>query len=489
MPTINEDLISAVNEVAEAQRALAVSLVELREDKTAFDLTKEIPSDHQTVVSLDGQLTTIIQSIKGIAEKGDLTFVPMKQQKSALSTLRQIIQHYAAVNLAIATSPPIHSIDPENFTFVGNDGVQRTISGNLKAIVDAFEDLLADWHLLRLAAKSPRIDDFASFLKINEKHRENLETAYNNIQILKADASSAVQSISDLQAQATDAQIEIERVMSIAQADRKTTSEYLAEAVAKLEGIRKASSDATSLTESINEYDTEFQRFRAQLDERTKKFTDGTQELSNLVAQLHEREAVIDRLIAQSEGMLVGATNAGLAGSLSKRFSEVASEVTKARTAYYFAIGLLIFATIPIAFDVLPRELLSSVLKKISGGLIEISSSTEKISQSDLLGHVLARALLLIPAFLLVRFAAARHERLFRLREHYAYKYSIASSVEGFKQQSPDQYKDYVALIAFNELTFNPATQMEARGPETKHLNPILDAAMKKMGLAPEQQQ
>ncbi|WP_152977823.1 hypothetical protein [Bradyrhizobium pachyrhizi] len=74
------------------------------------------------------------------------------------------------------------------------------------------------------------------------------------------------------------------------------------------------------------------------------------------------------------------------------------------------------------------------------------------------------------------------------LREHYAYKYSIASSVEGFKQQSPEQYKDYVALIAFNELTFNPATQMEAKGSETKHLNPLLDAAMKKMGLAPEQQ-
>jgi hypothetical protein len=71
-------------------------------------------------------------------------------------------------------------------------------------------------------------------------------------------------------------------------------------------------------------------------------------------------------------------------------------------------------------------------------------------------------------------------------RADYAYKYSIASSVEGFKQQSPEGYKDYVALIAFEELTFNPATQMEAKGAETKHLNPLLDAVMKKIGLAPE---
>lgn len=489
MTSLSEDLVAAVNEIAEAQQALAFKLVELGTDKTAFDLTKEIPGKSQTIASVDGQLTAVIQSIKGIAEQSDLTLVPLKQLKSARSILQQTVQHYAAATLAIEASTPIHSIDPENFTYVGNDGVERTLSGNLKAIVDSFEDLLPEWHLLRLAAKSPRINDFASFLKINEKNREHLENAYSDIQRLKADAGSAVQSISDLHTQATSAQTEIDRVAAIAQADRKTASEYLAEAATKLEGIRAASSDAASLTESINEYDTEFERFQAQLDERTKRFTEGTQELNNLIAQLHQRESVIERLIAQSEGMLVGATNAGLAGSLSKRFSEVASEVTKARIGYYFAIGLLIFATIPIAFDVLPRELLSSVLKKISGGFVEISSSPEKVAQSDLLGHVLARALLLIPALLLVRFAAARHERLFRLREHYAYKYSIATSVEGFKQQSPDQYRDFVALIAFNELTFNPATQMEAKGPETKHLNPILDAAMKKMGLAPEQQQ
>jgi chromosome segregation ATPase len=287
MPTINEDLISAISEVTEAQRALAANLAELRNDETAFDPTKEIPGDYQTVSSLDSQLTAVSQSIKGIAEQSDLTFVPMRQLRSALSNLRQIIQHYSAANLAIAVSQPIHSIDPENFTFVGDDGVQRTIAKELKAIADTVEDMLADWHLLRLAAKSPRINDFATFLKINEKHRENLEGTYHDVQTLRADANSAVQSISALQTQATDSQTEIERVTTLAQADRKTTSEYLAEATTKLEGIRKVSSDATSLTESINEYSTEFERFKAQLDERTKKFADGTQELSNLVARLN----------------------------------------------------------------------------------------------------------------------------------------------------------------------------------------------------------
>jgi hypothetical protein len=485
---IAEDLVVVVGEIEEAQLSLAAILAQPAADGTRLDSGKDIPETHQSLSALDGELVTVSQSIKGIAEQNDLPFVPLKHLTSALVILRQILQYYSAAKSAITASPTILSIDQNSYGFTGDDGISRGISKELKGASEAVEELLTDWHLLRLAAKSPRINDFASFLRINEKHRQTLESALDGMQKLKGDAQTATQSISTLEVQATNAQTEIERIKSVIQTDRKTANEYLAEATTKLEGIRKTSSDADSLTAAIAEYDVEFERFKVQLDERTKKFNDGTLELSNLIARLRERESVIDVLVTQSEGMLVGATNAGLAGSLSKRFLEIASEVTKARTAYYFSICLLIFATIPIAFDMIPRELLGSLLKKISGGYIEITSATDKIAPSDLLGHVLARALLLIPAFLLVRFAAARHERLFRLREHYAYKYSIASSVEGFKQQSPDQYKDYVAMIAFNELTFNPATQMEARGSETKHLNPILDAAMKKMGLAPEQQ-
>ena len=94
---------------------------------------------------------------------------------------------------------------------------------------------------------------------------------------------------------------------------------------------------------------------------------------------------------------------------------------------------------------------------------------------------MLARALLLIPGIWLVRFTAARHERLFRLREHYAYKYSIASAVEGFKKQAPD-LEQGIAAVAFHELTFNPATRMDANSEEARHPNPLMEWFMKKLG-------
>ena len=97
------------------------------------------------------------------------------------------------------------------------------------------------------------------------------------------------------------------------------------------------------------------------------------------------------------------------------------------------------------------------------------------------LGQVLIRALLLVPFAWLAKFAAARHATLFRLREHYAYKYSIAASVEGFKKQAPS-LQDEIAAAAFRELTFNPADRMDSKSQESAHPNPVVDWIMRKLG-------
>lgn len=76
---------------------------------------------------------------------------------------------------------------------------------------------------------------------------------------------------------------------------------------------------------------------------------------------------------------------------------------------------------------------------------------------------------------------AVRHDRLFKLREHYAFKYSVASSVEGFKKQAPD-LKEAIAAAAFFELTFNPATAMGTGADEARHPNPAMERVMKKLG-------
>ena len=81
-----------------------------------------------------------------------------------------------------------------------------------------------------------------------------------------------------------------------------------------------------------------------------------------------------------------------------------------------------------------------------------------------------------------------RHAALFRLKEHYAFKYSVASSVDGFKQQAVP-YEDEIAAATFFELTFNPADRMEGKGVEERHPNPIIDKVMEKLGFTHDGQE
>ncbi|MCK1600820.1 hypothetical protein IVB02_05140 [Bradyrhizobium sp. 166] len=144
------------------------------------------------------------------------------------------------------------------------------------------------------------------------------------------------------------------------------------------------------------------------------------------------------------------------------------------------SITLLIVLTLPIAIYVFPG--LQILLKQITGMSFDplLPKSMADHTPFETIAQIAARALLLVPGIWLVRFTAARHERLFRLREHYAFKYSVASSVEGFKQQAPEM-KDAIAAAAFFELTFNPATRMDAGSIEARYPNPIMEWVMQKL--------
>lgn len=97
------------------------------------------------------------------------------------------------------------------------------------------------------------------------------------------------------------------------------------------------------------------------------------------------------------------------------------------------------------------------------------------------LGQVLARFIILLPAAWLVSFAAIRHSSLFRLREHYAYKYSMAVSVEGFRKQATG-YESEIAALVLEQLAFNPADKLTPSKdiPEGKVPHPLLNILVEK---------
>jgi hypothetical protein len=72
------------------------------------------------------------------------------------------------------------------------------------------------------------------------------------------------------------------------------------------------------------------------------------------------------------------------------------------------------------------------------------------------------------------RSESTRHAQLFRLREDYAYKYSIAASVDSFMKQAKE-YADDIAAACYYELTYNPAEHMDSKNEDARMINPIFE--------------
>jgi hypothetical protein len=262
---------------------------------------------------------------------------------------------------------------------------------------------------------------------------------------------------------------EVSRLKTEAEADRKTISEYQAEGTEKVAAIRETAANAGKLKTAIEGYQPQFDQFQAQLDTRNKTFTEGKNEQDRLLKKLGEIETDIETLRNHAEGMLQGATVAGLASSFGETRDKLTKELKIARRMFYLSIAIMFIAALPLVDYVIPVF-----------GLFTNVHRTATAEPLAKFVEVIVRALLLLPAAWFVRFAAVRHAALFKLREHYVYKYSVASSVEGFKKQA-EPYKDEIAAATFFELTFNPATRMDDKVQEARHPNPAMEWVMQKI--------
>ena len=174
---------------------------------------------------------------------------------------------------------------------------------------------------------------------------------------------------------------------------------------------------------------------------------------------MQEHLAEIRNIEEQSKQMLSGATIAGLAGEYGKIKDDLSKRLGGAQWAFYLSLVFLALSTIPLL-----------VVLFQSGAPIQ---SHENPNIWHLLSDILVRMVLIIPAAWLCKFSSARHAALFKLKEDYAYKYSVAASVEGFKKQA-EKFSDEIAFATFKELCFNPADKMAKEKLDADCPQPVL---------------
>ena len=272
-----------------------------------------------------------------------------------------------------------------------------------------------------------------------------------------------------------------EEILADIEVKKTAVSSLKDEAVSFVEGMKEAVEEATELSQSVTEYSTDFDKFQTEIDERFVKLAKLNDDLINLQDLNSKQSAKIKDLNNSAEAMLSGATTAGLAGEFSSYRDTLGKSLFWASASFYASIILLGLFSLPLTVMVVPS--LGAILEWLIGlpaGLLTNLAPTSGKTDMELILDATARVVLILPFVWLTTFAARRHGRLFRLKEHYAYKRSIAASVDGFKLQAPE-YSNEIAAAAFHELAYNPADRMDKGSDDGKVPNPVWTWLMKRI--------
>lgn len=430
-----------------------------------FDVKKTIRGTDSSISDIVARIHAVAGIIAEFDKATRIDLVPL----SVLTNLQQAIDEtvLAANELAkqinnMKTSQGgLQVFNYSNFHAQTKNGTNHNMQGQFQTLHNRCETLLQRF-FESLYILKPRAS--YSFQAAANALSSVINDANDQLSTLKKTLKQVAVSEQGLSAkdqEATQHLEEIKRLRDDSDRGRKTISEYLSQATQEKISIKSISEEAFSLQNTVKSYHENFEKFQQQIEDREIAFQSGSEKLAELIASFEKQHAKVEALIENSEKMLSSATVAGLASHFSMIMDKLTDELKRARKAFYAGIVFLTISASPLlAFVLMP--LAAPILQSIFPNLtFSISGYTDASVENgwQYLGNVLARITILLPAAWFVSFAAIRHSSLFRLREHYAYKYSMAVAVEGFKQQAP-LYAQEIAALVLEQLAFNPADKL-----------------------------
>lgn len=389
--------------------------------------------------------------------------------------LRQTIQQLAS-SISQVLSVLINHWQPEVRLVDANDSYALTfeLSGAALVTVDVSEQFrqIADISGSLLMAvsqvvplcRTEAVADFSSRLHaLTQKTAEveslktRAEASIHRAEKAKLSASEIESEIRQLNTQASEQITRIRELVNQASAD----SGHVA---AMAEQVRTIAASADALNQVVTSYQPKFEAFQRSLDTRNDEFDSFSKNVSTATAANADREATISRLIDQANGMLAGATTAGLGVTLEKARARYEERMTGARKGFFVAVALLLISALPLAAHLIPN-LFGSWIPALD----------PKVDGSPF--SVIGKVLLLLPATWLTAFFTQTYANLFQLEREYAHKAALAGSVHGFKLQAP-KYEEEITAEVFMEIRMNPA-----HGPSVQAAShPLYDVLAKVVG-------
>ena len=437
-----------------------------------FDFTKPIPEVEQSMGDIDASVLGLIGLVTGLNSEVDLTLVPNQWVTLFHSHFSQLTKQYQKLKNdldGLDRDGDVGNLDKNGFSVQSKNGqTDLQLQTIFRDIQSSVENALRFYYRLAPILNGAGFYDFSAAFREFSRQLSEVQKTQANLSQLVAEEEKSQKQIQSLREQTDALKEELDRLKTEGEKDRKTITEYTEESTQKVTAIRATNEQAEQLQAAVQNYQSTFDVFQNELEKRETVFKTGKEQQEKLIEELNRIKEDTKELTKQAEGMLTGSTVAGLAGSFRDLRDKLDKELKVARWVFYGAVVLLFLSVSPLLVYVFPW----------------FGSTSQTTGEADPLkffGQILIRVLLLLPAGWFAKFAATRHAVLFRLRENYAYKYSVASSVDGFKKQA-EPFKDAIAATTFLELTFNPADRMESKGHEERHPNPAMEWLMKKLG-------
>lgn len=253
-------------------------------------------------------------------------------------------------------------------------------------------------------------------------------------------------------------------------ADRKTAAENLDQMKIKLSELKAVHTDVMGVEDDEGQISGGLKAEYAEVSTKLASYDE-------------EQRTIHAELLRQIEGLLPGATSAGLGTAFETQRKKYDKPIKGFGYIFYGAIGLLFLVGVSTLFTYTKSN-------GVEFGLPQ--------SFSALLATSLARSAIAIPLVWLAYFAAKRRNENRRLEEEYAHKETIARAYFSFRQQVKELgQEDSGALsaklleAAITAVSFNASKSLDKdhadKFPDADQLNKLQDViqAATKMGTGP----
>ncbi|MCA3423661.1 MAG: hypothetical protein INF81_11980 [Roseomonas sp.] len=403
------------------------------------------------------QFLSLLLILETISQAKVTTLIPVDSNEIIREKLRNLRVYLEGVlqTLNQSIEGGVNQVMPNSVSFIQNNGSNIDLDPHFRGMFQLISSLSVLLFPIVEAVKlefnlGHSIDELRkSFTELAKILADSRRIALDT-KAVYVDAENSAKAAADLKGQIEADKLETQRNKTESGDDRNTTAGYKSEASTRLAEIRQVAENAANLSSQVTAYDAQFAVFKDQLEERDKRYAIQSGKLDDLIKKNELSAAEVERLTKDANAMLTGATVAGLASAYAKIKDDLSEQLIRAQRHFVYGIGFLTLSLFPLAAYTIP----------FLGNWLGQAPPPPDLRVDSYALQILARLALLLPAAWYLRFAANRHAALFRLREEYAHRYSLASSVEGFKKQA-EEFKDHIAATTYENISINPASALD----------------------------